>query len=123
MARVQTQIEAVKAELVATATAGDVAAAKDNLLEYLNRDICARSEFWSTKRGAIEFMARVFSTPVSSAFVEHLFSNMGHWTGGRRSSTELATVTNALHIQSTRALTADAADEGDGAGHFAPDIL
>ena len=73
-ARVQTELEAIKADLVTRATAADVAQAKDNLLEYFNEDIVARGGFWADKANAIEFIARVFRSPVSSAFVEHLFS-------------------------------------------------
>ena len=50
------QMESTKADLLARASAGDKAAAADNLLEYYNADICARGEFWSTRMDLIKFM-------------------------------------------------------------------
>lgn len=118
LAGVQSELEVIKADLVTSATAADVTQAKDNLLEYFNKNIVARGDFWADKMNAMNFIARVFGTPVSSAFVEHLFSGMAHGTGGRRSTTAMATHTRALHCRSTRPISADAADATGGAGHF-----
>lgn len=118
-ASVQSELGAIKADHLTSATAAGIAEAKDNLLEYYNGDIVARGSFWADKANAMEFIARVFGAPVSSAFVGSLFSGMSHGASGRRSRTAMETHTNALHIRSARAITADAAGAAGGGGHFA----
>ena len=108
----------IKNKLVASATAADRASAADNLLTYFNVQKQADPVFWAERPVATKFIARVFATAVSSAFVEPLFSLMSYGTGDRRSSTSMATFAGALYCRGPVGLSADSADAAT-AGHFA----
>jgi hypothetical protein len=73
---------------------------KADLLPFLNAHVQLQPEFWKDKVEAMKFIARSMATPLTSHFVEQLFSLMGFGTGGRRVNTKDDTMANYLHVQS-----------------------
>ena len=76
---VRSHLEAVRPHCrVHKAAAADKAKAADNLVEYYNGHVLAHQQLWSQGAAAVGYIARVFAAAVSFAFVEPLFSIMGH---------------------------------------------
>ena len=100
------------------AVEGERERCKADLLPFLNAYVQLQPKFWKDKVEAMKFIARSMATPLTSHFVEQLFSLMGFGTGGRRVNTKDDTMANYLHVQSAMKLSSDAKDVADGAGKY-----
>ena len=92
------------------AVEGERERCKADLLPFLNAHVELQPEFWKDKVEAMKFIARSMATPLTSHFVEQLFSLMGFGTGGRRVNTKDDTMANYLHVQSAMKLSSNAKD-------------
>jgi hypothetical protein len=116
--KVWRQLKLISTTICEEAVTGERERCKADLLPFLNAHVELQPEFWKDKVEAMKFIARSMATPLTSHFVEQLFSLMGFGTGGRRVNTKDDTMANYLHVQSAMKLSSDAKDVADGAGKY-----